>query len=279
MISLFICVLFVFLRVFYRSAALENGTNSGEAYLGSISGQPLEESFKTISRADEFAESTDGYLLIVTMPFFIAVTISDFIFVWNLVVQILIFFLESGKPTLFKFFTCNCWKSKDFREKYMSEANENGGDSLNEASLNTGLNKKVFPGNESDDEDVVAPEQILAEIDGESKRSKNEKPKKESTKNMAAALLLFNPPAHKKKRILTEISQIDNDKSIGEEQIGQRQSDDKSKDSRKDSRNTGMPPNSEGRDRVSDEERGAHEIVINESPAILGQKSILKDLP
>jgi hypothetical protein len=164
MISHSICVLYIFIRVFIRSTAQEGGDNYDDPFTSIVTGQPLGESFKTRSRADEFAESVDGYLLIVILPFFLVITISDVIFAWNLVVQTLIFFLESGKPRLFKLFTCNRWKTKDFREKYMMDE-ENDVDSISDLSLNTGLNIVVIPGIEPDD--IVDPEQVLAEIDGE----------------------------------------------------------------------------------------------------------------
>ena len=83
-------------------------------------------------------------MLIVTIAFLAVITVSDIIFAWNLIIQVFIFFLQSGKSSLFKFFTFNCWNTKNFREKYMNEDfDESAGseDSLHgELDLNTRLN-------------------------------------------------------------------------------------------------------------------------------------------
>ena len=73
-------------------------------------------------------------------------TLIDLIFGWEILVHILQFLLEQKYGKLFKFLTCNSWKAKDFREKYMSEYNDKHDeeDVKDKVTLNLKLAHKVI---------------------------------------------------------------------------------------------------------------------------------------
>lgn len=93
----------------------------------------------------------------ITIPFVLVSLINDGIFIWNLILQMLIFFMEQSMFKLFKFFTLNAWRPADFKARYMPDAADNDaiGDAGNGAGgeLNMRLGNKVIDGEDSENVD------------------------------------------------------------------------------------------------------------------------------